>query len=269
MSAATELDHVALAVRDIAAAAAAWEALGFALTPLAVHADAAGVPTGTGNRCAMLGHGYVELIAVIEPSRPSRTLAEFIGRYEGAHILSLAVDDAMAAQARLARAGIEVALAATSRMTQGGAARFERLPVTGAVPRLQLIRQLTPELVWRAADMAHPNQAVALEEVLMVAEVPAALAALLSRVAGRPMRPDPAGGFVSHLPQGKMRVLAPEVMRTVLPGAASVPAPGIAGVVIATGDGNRAVTALGIGRPVNGGRLAMAAGAAVLFRPAA
>jgi hypothetical protein len=262
------LDHVALAVRDLAVAAAAWEGLGFALTPLAVHADGAGVPSGTGNRCVMLGQGYVELISVLDPARPSRTLAGFIARYEGAHILSLAIDDAVAAQARLGRAGFAVALAASSRMTDAGEARFERLPVAEAVPRLQLIRQLTPELVWRAQDMVHPNRAAGLEEVLMVAEAPAALAALVSRVAGRPMRPDPVGGFVLGLPQGRVRVLSRAAMAGVLPGVAIPPSPGIAGMVIATDDGNRAVTAMGIGRAVPGGRIAMAAGAAVLFRPA-
>ena len=194
MSRARGLDHAAVAVRDIGEAADAWRGLGFALTPLAVHADGEGVPTGTGNQCAMLRRGYVELISVIDPARPSRTLAGFIERYEGAHILSLAVDDAGGARERLLAAGIEAPLAATARATEWGEARFERVPVAWAVPRLQLIRHLTPGLVWREADLVHPNRAAGLEEVLIAAAAPAELAALVSRVAGRPVRPDPAGG---------------------------------------------------------------------------
>ncbi len=263
----TGLDHVALAVLDLDAAAATWEALGFQITPLARHADGAGVPTGTGNRCAMLGQGYVELLAVIDAAKPSRTLQGFIARYEGAHILSLAMDDAMAAQARLARAGLEVAVAETSRPTDGGLARFERLPFPDAVPRLQLIRHLTPDLVWRASEMVHPNHAVALEAVVLVAEEPAVLAALLSRVAGRPVTPDPVGGYALGLPAGKVRILPPDALDAVFPGMACSSLPCIAGVVIRTDDGNAAVEARGIGRAVPGGRLAEAAGAAVLFSP--
>ncbi len=267
MSAAIGLDHVALAVRDLDAGAAAWQALGFSLTPTAVHADGAGVPTGTGNRCAMLRHGYIELIAVIDPARPSRTLAGFIARHEGAHILSLAIDDAAAAEARLRQAGFDITPTATTRTTEGGEARFERLPVTSAVPRLQLVRQLTPELVWRAEDMVHPNRAAALEGVLIVSDQPADLAALLSRVAGRPVRPAPAGGFVLALPEGEVRILPPDALRTDLPGIVIPPLPCIAGLVVGTSDNNTAVSMMAIGRKVAGGYLAKAAGAAILFKP--
>lgn len=266
MGRALGIDHVALAVRDLGAAAAAWEGLGFALTPLAVHADGAGVPTGTGNRCAMLRRGYVELIAVIDPARPSRTLAGMVGRYEGGHILSLAIDDAGAAQRRLAAAGLDVAVTATARAVEGGEARFERLPIVEAVPRLQLIRQVTPELVWREAEMVHPNGAVGLDEVVIAAGSPAEAGALLSRVAGRPLRPDAAGGYGLVLPRGVVRVVPEGAVGLVVPGAPCPALPCIPGVVITTGDGNRAVAALGIGRAVEGGRIAFAAGMAVLFK---
>jgi hypothetical protein len=266
VSRATGLDHVALAVADLGAAAAAWQALGFALTPLARHLDDAGQPTGTANRCAMLRRGYVELLAVVDPARPSRTLADFIARYEGAHIISLAVDDAAAAQARLARAGLTADLAATSRPAESGTARFERLPLPGTTPRLQLIRHLTPELVWRPADVVHPNHAAALDEVVIAADPPAELAALLSRLAGVPVLPDPVGGYALALATGRVRVLPPNALGQVFPGLAIPSLPFVAGVVIRTDDGNATVTALGIGRPTADGIMAQAAGTAVLFR---
>ena len=267
MNRAHALDHAAIAVGDLAAASAQWQGLGFALTPVAIHTDGAGVPTGTGNRCAMLGQGYIELISVVDPARPSRTLAGFIARYEGAHILSLTVNDAHQAQIRLAKAGIEAPLAATSRQTDAGEARFERVPIVSGVPRLQLIHHLTPELVWRAEDLEHPNRAAVLEEVLISAQDPAEMGALLCRVAGRPLRPDPAGGYVISLPQGSIRILSSDAMARLLPDMPSLPLPCIAGVVVRTSDANRAVTAHNIGRPVDGGRLAFASGTAVLFRP--
>jgi hypothetical protein len=266
VSAATGLDHVAVVVHDLETARAAWIGLGFALTPTALHTDGAGAPTGTANACAMLRGGYVELLAVVDSRRPSRTVAGFLARYEGVHIVSLSVDDAQAAQARLRRAGLEAELTATARDTDQGIARFERLPLTSAMPRLQLVRHLTPELVWRPAQMVHANHAARLEEVVVAADPPADFAALVSHLAGCPLRPDVVGGFVLTLAAGQVRILRPEGVAALFPGVAIPSLPFVAGVAIGTDDRNAAVTALGIGTPVAGGRLATAAGAAVLFR---
>ena len=261
MSIATGLDHVAVATGDLAACAADWTRLGFALTPVARHRDGAGVPTGTGNVCAMLRSGYVELIAVVDPARPSATLGRFVARYAGIHIVSLAMDDEVAAQARLGRAGLAVEIARSER----DGARFARLPFADAEPRLQLIRHFTPELVWQKQWLAHPNHADGLVAVVIVDDVPAVLAARLSRVAGVAVVPDPAGGFALPLAAGVIRVVTPEALGSVFPGVAIPSLPFVAGVVIRTDDGGAAVAALGVARPVAGGWLAEAGGAAVLF----
>lgn len=250
---AAGLDHVAIVAADIAAASAELAALGFRLTPLAAHADASGTPTGTGNRCAMLGAGYLEVLSVIDPARSSGTIGRMLAHHAGGHILSLAIGDAAAAAGRLARAGLPAALATTTRPTPWGEARFERLPGSDINPRLQLIRHHTPDLVWRAEDLAHPNGAEALESVLLVSEAPAVEAALLSRWSGWPMQPDPAGGYRIALPAGTMRVLPPDAMARLLPGVDLPPGPAIAGVVVRTRDA------------AADGRVAVAAGLAIRF----
>ena len=106
MSAAEGLDHVGVVTADLNAAARAWRRIGFSLTRLARHAAA-----GTGNHCAMLRHGYVELIATVDPARPSATLDRFLARYAGIHILSLAISDEQAALARLLQAGFSTDIA--------------------------------------------------------------------------------------------------------------------------------------------------------------
>ncbi len=258
---ATGLDHVALATGDLDACAAEWTRLGFALTPVARHRDGAGVPTGTGNVCAMLRTGYVELIAVVDPARPSATLGRFVARYAGIHIVSLAIDNEVAAQVRLGLAGFAVEIARSER----DGARFARLPFSDAEPRLQLIRHFTPERVWQPQFLVHPNHADALVAVVIVDAVPAVLAARLSRVAGVAVVPDPAGGFALPLAAGTMRVLPIEALGSVFPGMAVPSLPFVAGVVIRTDDGCAAVAAMGVARPVAGGWLAEAGGAAVLF----
>jgi 4-hydroxyphenylpyruvate dioxygenase-like putative hemolysin len=262
VSIAETLDHVGVVTGDIEAASADWERLGFSLTDLASHDGA-----GAGNRCAMLRQGYIELIATIDPARPSATLARFLARHPGIHIVTFSVADEAAALSRLRRAGFSVEQIASERRTDGPPARFIRLPLTDADPRLQLLRHLTPELVWQERVLSHPNHAVALDTVVMATAEPAVLAAHLSRVAGVAVQPDPAGGYVLTLAQGRVRILPPEAMQVVFPGAQIPKPPCVAGIVLRTDDANAAVSALpaNIARPVASGVLAQCGGVAVLF----
>jgi hypothetical protein len=264
VSTAEGLDHVGVVTADLTAASRAWRRLGFALTRLARHA----APAVTGNRCAMLRCGYVELLSVVEPAKRSATLERFLARYAGIHILSLAISDEQAALQRLRQAGFTTEISSSERPAgKGQLARFARLPLTDAEPRLQLLRHLTPDLVWQERFLRHPNRAVALDAVVIVAEPPAELAARLSRAAGVPVVPDPAGGYALRLAQGQVRVLAPEALPTVFPGAAIPSLPFVAGIVVRTDDRTRAASKLlkTIARPTPGGLLAGAAGVAVLF----
>jgi catechol 2,3-dioxygenase-like lactoylglutathione lyase family enzyme len=262
---ATALDHVGVAVPDLDAAAAEWAALGFTVQPLLPHMHA-GAPTGTGNRNIMLGAGYIELLATIDPAKPSGTIACFLASHTGIHVLTLATDDEEAAQARLNRAGFAAAISRSSRPAPpaDGEAGFARIPLAEADPRLQLLRHLTPALVWQPPFLAHPNRAGALEDVIVVADPPAGFAARLSRAAGRPVVPDPEGGLALRLPQGTVRVLAPDAALRLLPGATLPALPAILGIAIRTQDGNAAVAAL-LGERPGGLLLARASGVIVRF----
>jgi hypothetical protein len=300
MSTALALDHVGVAARDLAPLAAAYERLGFTLTPVAQQSgrrrpDLPVERFGSGNRCAFLRHGYVELIAILDPALHDNGLGAFLARYQGMHILALAMADEQANLQRLRRAGVPIpGVAYLERpVEQGGPiARFARLPFPDAPEgRIQLIRHLTPELVWQDRWMDHANGAVALEAAILVSDAPAESAARLSRLAGLPVEPDPAGGFVLVLPgaagaagprspamETRVRILAPEGLARVLPGVPPPALPGMAGMVLRTADGNRAARRLLAGLPAReapeaapgGGLLvppALAGGAAVVFAP--
>ena len=71
----------------------------------------------------MFHDGYVELIAVIQPGGHSATLAGFLARYEGVHVLSLATDNVDQAAARLGQTVIR-----SERPTDAGLARFAHSP---------------------------------------------------------------------------------------------------------------------------------------------
>jgi catechol 2,3-dioxygenase-like lactoylglutathione lyase family enzyme len=259
------LDHVGIAAHDLDALAATYESLGFRLTPLARHAgrlvpDGPIVPFGTGNRCAMLGRpgqpaGYLELIARIDPDAPANSLDRFLQRHEGIHIVAFGIADEQAELARLRREGFDLpGVAYLERPVDQGApekgmAKFARLPLPNeASPegRMQLIRHLTPDLIWRAEWLAHPNRAERLAGlVICTADVEEA-AGRFARLTGSP--PRPAAGLTSfRLGDARMTLVSPGMLDTIMPGVQPPSLPFIAGVLVLTAD--RAAAIRGIAGP--------------------
>jgi hypothetical protein len=242
MSHAKALDHVGVVGRDVVALAAEFELLGFCLTPLARHAGGR-----TGNRNVMLRRGYIELLSVVDGGS-SATLDGFLARYAGIHILSLGIADETAALARLHRAGfVQVALSHTDRAVDdtdpaGPRARFTLITTPDRPEgRVHLIRHETPEALWQARFLHHPNHASALEEVVLAVAEPAATVAWLSRLAGRPVVEDAAGGYVLDQPRGRVRILPPGALGAVFPDVAVPVLPWIAGITLSTDDANAAL----------------------------
>jgi 4-hydroxyphenylpyruvate dioxygenase-like putative hemolysin len=242
MSHATALDHVGVVGRDVAALAVEFERLGFCLTPLARHAGGR-----TGNRNVMLRRGYIELLSVVDGGS-SATLDAFLARYAGVHILALAIDDEAATLARLHRAGFpQAAVSQTDRALDdaepaGPRARFT-LVTTPDPPegRIHLIRHETPAALWQERFLHHPNHTVALEHVVLAVADPAATAARLSRLAGRPVVPDAAGGYALDLARGRVRMLPAGALGAVFADVAAPALPWIAGITLATDDANAAL----------------------------
>ena len=262
MSSAFELDHVGVGARELGPLAAAYERLGFTLTPVARHRGKA-----TGNRCIMLAHGYLELIALMDPSIPDWLPAR-LDLYAGLHIIALGIHDSNAALARLSQAGFAIAgITPLERPVDdadpgGPQARFERIPLPDAPEgHIQLIKHLTREAIWQPRFTSHANGAVSLEAVVLAVPDPAETAARLSRLAGLPVVPDPAGGFALAMDRGRVRVLPPEAIGAVFPGVAAPAVPSIVGMVVATADGCAAL------RPLLAGVAHEEVASGVLVRP--
>ena len=219
------------------------------------------VPFGTGNRCVMLRQGYIELIAIVDPAAFSNTLDRFLARYAGIHIIALGIDDEAANLDRLRRAGIDIpGVAYLERPVDdadpaGARARFARLPLPDAPEgRLQLSATSPRRRSGRSGFLTHPNHAVALEEVVIAVEQPAEAAARFSRLAGRPVVPDPAGGYALPMPHGTVRLLPPDALGTVFPNAVIPTLPFVAGIVVRSDDLGATARLLAEARPASSRR---------------
>jgi hypothetical protein len=281
---AIDLDHAGIAGRDLDSLATAYERLGFKLTPRARHSgrrtpDGPVEPFGTANRCIMLRRGYLELIAIVDPSCYSNGLERFVTRYLGLHIIALSIGDEQENLLRLRQAGIDIpGVAWLERPVDdadpnGLRARFARLPLPDAPEgRIQLIRHLTPEAIWQPRFLDHPNHAVALEEVVLAVENPPESAARFSLLAGRPTLADAAGGYVLNLERTRLRLLPAEALKAELPEVTIRSLPLIAAIAIRTDDGTTAIRRLaqGIAHREASGEVVVApeaaGGAAIIFK---
>ena len=229
------LDHVGVVTRDLTALADQYQRLGFTLTPFARQTDGR-----IGNRCVMLQHSYLELLAVVDPNATSATLDRFLACYAGIHILAFVFDDEQAVLTRLRHAGIDaptvnrVERPIDDTDAMGPRARFTVIPLPEQPEgRINLVHHLTPEALWQDRFLRHPNNAIALAEVTVVVKEPLDTAARFSRLVGCPVVPDAAGGFALDLPHGRVRMVTDPARSSVTPC--------ISGVAVHTNDQNIAI----------------------------
>jgi hypothetical protein len=175
----TGLDHALVGVRDLEAARAAFERLGFTLSPRGRH-----IGWGTANYCLMFLEDYVELLGVVDPAQFTNNLDDFLEGREGVMGVAFATGDAASAAEALRAAGIAADGPKDLK-------RILELPEGDAEPAFKLVylpedatpgapsfvcQHLSRDLVWRASWLDHPNGARALRSVTGVVADPGALA---------------------------------------------------------------------------------------------
>src|SRR5690554_4971660 len=163
------LDHVGIFGHDLVSLSLLYEQLGFSLTPVSQHArpasahEAAGL-RGTANRCAMLQRGYIELLAVVDPSLDTLGVLEALARYAGLHIVAFDVEQVDSAEQQLERVGMPFTRTYLERDVDTpagrGRARFTQIkPDARRFPegRIFMLRHETRDLVWQPQYLLHPN----------------------------------------------------------------------------------------------------------------
>ena len=227
-------------------AGAAFDRLGFPLTPLTVHRneDKTGnrVPTGTANRCAMLGRGYLEILTDVEglDTPFSRAHRAAIARYEGLHLIAFTVDDVEAEARRLEQAGFAPQPVANLRrpmpVDSGGEeeAAFSVLrvpPGTMAEGRMQILCHETPDVVWQPSMIPRDNGVSALSGVVICTDDPVEAADRYARFTGR----EPQGAGIA-LDRGRLDFVDPAELARILPGARPPDMPFIAATILESAD---------------------------------
>jgi hypothetical protein len=174
------LDHTAFFVPAMEEAADALERCGFRLSPFTIQTNREGdetVPSGTGNRCAMLRNGYLEVLAVTSDTPLSAQLKERIADHPGLHLAAFTTADAAAEHRRLAEAGFPTLPLVDMRRPVGDDfARFTIARIAhGTMPegRAQFLTHHTEPLVWLPDMLDHPNGAEALSALWIAADDPA------------------------------------------------------------------------------------------------
>jgi len=192
------IDHVVIAVKDIARSAASYRRLGFTLTPQGRHT------TGSENHCIMFERDYFELLSAPVAHPVTRYYREFVAQGEGLAALALATDDARGFHDELAADGIAVDppvdFSRPVRLENGtfdAAFRITQLaPEATPAGKVFACQHFTRDLVWRPEYLKHANQARGLAGVAAVVDASQleSLAKRYAAVFGTTPQPGELGG---------------------------------------------------------------------------
>ncbi len=243
------INHVGMAVRDLAETTAPYEAMGFQLTPYSPHSG--GLEARRAGPAARLGQPLRDVREHLSgdprerrPKKPAARIVNFLKRHQGAHIVcfldcgdcDLRRQNASAARLRDLRRD-----PAPARDRHAGRRAYREiralsvsLPKDSPEGYIQCTTHLTPEYIYQPRYIAHANGCFRLAEAIMVTDdLPGFAKRYEAYIGAAPSREDGAVKF--HLPLGtttdadRCRDAA-----AMLPGTLLPPIPGIAAVVFRT-----------------------------------
>lgn len=195
------LDHVVVAVKDLDAAAKAWAAIGFTLSPRGTHS----AHLGTGNYTIMLDPDYIELLGVLAETPHNAPTRAFLEKGEGIERTAFTAKDADAGAAEIRALGYEaigpVDFGRPVTLPGGGEteARFRTFfwPVDEQPGGMRIFacQHKTRDAVWIPELMRHANTAQRLLRVELLSPEPRKAAEHLARMIGAVVEAGPDGGW--------------------------------------------------------------------------
>jgi hypothetical protein len=238
----TGIDHPVAAVRDMDAARATYERLGFIVPPRGRHRE-----WGTGNWCIQFARDYIELRGLIDPNKETHGLDRFLEKGEGLMGVALGTVGAETTHDQLAAAGLHPRPA--KPLTRDFELPEGAIPVsfvlcfldpaeTPGLMSVVVCEHLTPERLRRPEWIEHPNGARRVRAVVGVASDLDGAAAAWERLFERVARPE--GELRAELDDGGvLSLLEPDTFARRFP-SLPLPAesrrPGLAVVSVETSD---------------------------------
>lgn len=185
MQANRGIDHIVHCVNDLDAAIVRFEALGFTMTPRALH------PFGTGNALVQMQGCFIEILSIVEPEKIAPAAdggfsfgpfcRDALARREGMAMLVFETGDAHADRAEFAAAGLTTYpvfdFSRKAKLPGGKEATvaFSLAFVTHQdMPQAAFFtcQQHAPEYFWKPEYQSHANGAQEIAEIIMVADEP-------------------------------------------------------------------------------------------------
>ena len=157
----TGIDHPVIAIRDMAAAHAAYARLGFTIPPRGSHLE-----WGTGNWCILFPDDYLELRGIIDPQKYTHHLDSFLKMREGLMGVALSTNDAVASHDALVVRKLHPQpvrqLTRNFELPEGAvqprfALCFQDVAETPGLMAVVICQHLTPELLRRPEWLRHQN----------------------------------------------------------------------------------------------------------------
>ncbi len=216
------IDHLVLAVRDLAKARAFYETLGFTTTPRAEH------PWGTANHLVQLSGCFLELLGVPDPAKilPQNPgefgfgayVRDFVAAREGMSMLVFQSHDARRDQAEFTASGLKTYapfdFGREAKLPDGASARVAFSLAFVTDPRMPeaaffTCQQHAPKYFWKREYQVHANGARTIAEVVMVAREPPALAEFFAKLQGNVSVRVEHGALAVATARGRIAVLTP------------------------------------------------------------
>jgi catechol 2,3-dioxygenase-like lactoylglutathione lyase family enzyme len=241
------INHVGMAVRDLAETTARYEAMGFRLTPYSPHSAAwkpgdPVQPLGSGNRCVMFENTYLEILASEDPRKPAARITNFLKHHQGAHIVCFDCGDCEFVDQRVRGHGFETSgvIPLQREIDTPNGVRTAKFVRTQFAPKdspegyIQASTHLTPEYIYQPRYIGHANGCFRLSEAIMVTDdLPSFTKRYEAYIGAAPSRDGAVVYF--RLPLGTTLTLVDvRHAAAMLPGTLLPPIPGIAAVVFRT-----------------------------------
>lgn len=235
------VNHVGVIAHSLDQAVSCYEAMGFILSPLSMHAGNSKpgepvVPMATGNRCAVFPDNYVELVGILIEGAPDWGCSKLLDRFQGSHILCLGSTDVHAMHRRISAHRLPttgvIALQRDVPTPAGPrTARFECLHLehgSTAEGLVQAAHHLTPELIHQPHLLEHPNGAKSLSEVVFSVSDLEPFITRYEQFTGYEAQRDGKGWRIDLPRASSLIFLRPEDVAERLPGSLMTTPPSIA-----------------------------------------